>query len=231
MPKSIKKDEATDNAVAVVEPVTTIVVNNEDVAGDIDRSDILIPSIQMVHKTSQLAELHTPGSWVLNQEELLSDGSTPFKLVVLKFRKYYEEDIPYGDERQARVADTIQQVTEMGGTTQWNNETNEPPSFNGTGEAIVLVEGKNEAVFPHEFEDGRRFAMARWIMRKSAFKKAGRKIITDAHLKLTDGLEWGLWELSSGKAQAGPNKYFVPVLTLKDRNSEEFAKWANELSR
>jgi len=228
MPKVIKKNNDTGNAIAVAEPTNTIVIANEDVTGDFERSDILIPTIRLVQKTGELAELHTPGSWVLNQEELLSDGSTPLNLTVLNFRKYFAENIPYGGDEQPRIAVSLKDVLEMEGTTEWQNNT--APTFVPVGEATVLVEGKNEALFPFEY-DGSRYALARWTMRKTAFTRAARKIITEAHIGLKDGLQWGSWELSSGKAIAGANKYFVPVLTLTGRHDEKFANWANELGR
>lgn len=227
MPKDIKNNE-TGNAVAVAEPTNIVVIANEDVTGDFERSDILIPTIRLVQKTGELAELHTPGSWVLNQEELLSDGSTPLKLTVLNFRKYFSENIPYGGDEQPRIAVSLKDVLEMDGTTEWQD--NIPPTFVPVGEATVLVEGKNEALFPFEY-DNSRYALARWTMRKTAFTRAARKIITEAHIGLKDGLQWGSWELSSGKAIAGTNKYFVPVLTLAGRHDEKFANWADELGR
>ena len=181
-----------------------------------------------MQKTGELAELHAPGSWLLNQEELLSDGSTPLKLTVLNLRKYFSENIPYGGDEQPRIAVSLKDVLEMDGTTEWQDNT--PPTFVPVGEATVLVEGKNEALFPFEY-DGSRYALARWTMRKTAFTRAARKIITEAHIGLKDGLQWGSWELCSGKAVAGANKYFVPVLTLAGRHNEKFANWADELGR
>ena len=61
MPKDIKNPN-TGNAVAVAEPTNIVVIANEDVTGDFERSDILIPTIRLVQKTGELAELHTPGS-------------------------------------------------------------------------------------------------------------------------------------------------------------------------
>lgn len=94
----------------------------------------------------------------------------------------------------------------------------------------MLVEGKNEALFPFEFEDS-RYALARWTLRNTAFKRAGKKIITEARIGLQDGLERGKWELSTGKAEYKGNKWFVPVLVLAGKHEEKFATWANELGR
>jgi|3_EtaG_2_1085321.scaffolds.fasta_scaffold00570_17 hypothetical protein len=235
MPKDLKKDTNADNAIAVVEPVNTIVIANEDLSGDFEQSDLLIPTIRQVQKTGELAELHAPGSWVLNQEELLSDGVTPIHLTVLTFRKFFAENIPFGDDKQARIAATLAEVREMDGTTEWIND--EQPSFIPVGEATLLVEGKNEALFPFVYDDTDsdapefRFALARWTMRKTAFARAGRKIITEARIGLQDGLQWGKWELSTGKAEYMGNKWFVPVLNLTGKNDKKFAKWANELGR
>tara|TARA_R110002020_G_scaffold24212_5_gene79872 strand:+ start:153 stop:836 length:684 start_codon:yes stop_codon:yes gene_type:complete len=227
MPKDIKNNE-TGNAVAVAESTRTVVISNEDVTGDFERSDILIPTIRLVQKTGELAELHAPGSWVLNQEELLSDGSTPLNLTVLNFRKYFSENIPFDGDERPRLAANMKEVLEMGGTTEWQDNT--APSFLPVGEATVLVEGKNEAIFPFEYE-GSRYALARWTLRKTQFTRAARKIITEAHLGLKDGLQWGAWELSSATATAGNNKYFVPVLVLAGRHDKKFASWADEKGR
>jgi hypothetical protein len=122
----------------------------------------------------------------------------------------------------------MKEVLQMGGTTEWQDNT--APSFLPVGEATVLVEGKNEAIFPFEYE-GSRYALARWTLRKTQFTRAARKIITEAHMGLKDGLQWGAWELSSATATAGNNKYFVPVLTLAGRHNKKFASWADEKGR
>ena len=224
MAKTLKKDTKEESGVVVAE-TNTIAIPNNDLVGDFDRSDILIPSIRQVQKTGELSELHSPGSWVLNQEEVLSNGADPIKLIVLKFRKYFIENIDWDSGEQAKTAQTIQEVVEMGGTTAWDG--NIPPTFNPIGEATVLVEGKNEAMFPLEYTDGTRYAIARWTLRNTAFKRAGRKIITQAQMGLKDGLQHGSWELSSAKQKSGSNTYFVPLLELKGRNEEELAVWAD----
>ena len=55
MPKDLKKESKTDNAVAVVEPVRTIAIANEDLTGDYEQSDLLIPTIRQGQKTGELA--------------------------------------------------------------------------------------------------------------------------------------------------------------------------------
>ena len=224
MAKTLKKDTKEESGVAVAE-TNTIAIPNNDLVGDFDRSDILIPSIRQVQKTGELSDLHSPGTWVLNQEEVLSNGADPVKLIVLKFRKYFIEDIDWDSGEQAKTAQTIQEVIEMGGTTAW--EGNTPPTYKAIGEATVLVEGKNEAMFPLAYTDGTRYAPARWTLRNTAFKRAGRKIITQAQMGLKDGLQYGSWELSSATAKSGSNTYYVPVLDLKGRNEEELAVWAD----
>ena len=224
MSKTLKKETQTSDL--VVAEANTIAIPNEDLTGDFDRSDILIPSIRQVQKTGELADLFQPGSWVLNQEELLSNGSDPVNIIVLKFRKYFIENIEFGSDETPRQADTLQEVIDMGGTTVWGDD-GEKPSFVAMGVATVLVEGKNEAIFPLVFTDGTRYAIARWTMRNTAFKRAGRKIITEAQMGLKDGLQHGAWKLATAKAKSGSNTYFVPVLSLEGRNSEELAAWAD----
>jgi len=226
MPKTLKKTES-DSKTVVETPSTAIAIPSADLTGDFDRSDIVIPSIRQVQKSGELADLHTPGSWVLNQEEVISDGASPVKLIVLKFRKYFTENLEFGSDEQPRIAETLQEVADLGGTTQWGAD-GEKPSFVPIGEATVLVEGKNEALFPFEYKDT-RYAMARWTLRNTAFKRAGRKIITEAQFGLKDGLQYGDWSLCSAKQKNGSNTYFVPILTLEKKHDEELAKWANDL--
>ena len=94
MPKTLKKTES-DSKTVVETPSTAIAIPSADLTGDFDRSDIVIPSIRQVQKSGELADLHTPGSWVLNQEEVISDGASPVKLIVLKFRKYFDGIVSY----------------------------------------------------------------------------------------------------------------------------------------
>jgi hypothetical protein len=76
-----------------------------------------------------------------------------------------------------------------------------------------------------------QYAIALWTMRNTAYRRAGRVVMTAAAYNLKKGLEYGSWELTSKRETLGKNKVFVPVVKTGGRNSEEFATWVRQLSR
>jgi len=232
--KNIENENTTEVAVAPAMPVGTVEVNRDSVSGEICKSDLQIPSLKLVQQVGDLGELFTPGSFVLNNEHAVSDGKTVVVLTVAHWNKYYIENVEYGSDQMPDTAKTLKEVSEKGGTTEWSHET--PPTWSPVGVATCILQGEDESHFPFEYDDGvaqptKHYAIALWTMRNTAYRRAGRVIMTAAAYNLKMGLEYGSWELTSKRETLGKNKVFVPVVKTGGRNSEEFATWVRQLSR
>ena len=232
MSKSLEK--TNDNAAtAIAQPA------GGSVSGNIDQSDLVIPSIKLVQKTGELGELFVPGSWVLNNEFVLHGAraddpvckaDAPVRLTVALIRKSYIENVEYGSDEIPDTAHTLDEVHTKGGSLDWGEEDSSPPSWNAIASATVLVRGEDEAYFPFEFEK-KRYAMAIWSLRGTAYREAARPILTAASYNLKSGLEYGSWSLSSKIKKRKNNSWFVPDLKTGEKNDEKFAAWARELTR
>lgn len=235
--KKKKKKNGSDNAenttaVAIPQPAAG------SVSGEIDTSDLVVPSLKMAAKTGELGELFMPGSLVLNAEYALYGAradepekkkEAPVWLTILHAKKSYYEHTEYGSVEMPKTADTLDEVLAQGGSLEWVDGAK--PTWNPQVCCTVLIRGDDEAYFPWEFGE-HRYAMARWILASfSAYNNAAKPILTAAALNLRAGLEYGSWKLSSALKKGKNNSWYVPVLSTGDKNDEKFAAWARELTR
>jgi len=233
-----KKKNGSDNAenttaVALPQPAAG------SVSGEIETSDLVVPSLKMAAKTGELGELFMPGSLVLNAEYALYGARAdepekkkedPVWLTVLHAKKSYYEHTEYGSGAMPKTADTLDEVLAQGGSLEWGKD-GAKPTWNPQVCCTVLVRGDDEAYFPWEFGD-HRYAMARWILSSfSAYNNAAKPILTAAALNLRAGLEYGSWGLTSALKKKGANSWYIPVLATGEKNDEKFATWARELTR
>jgi len=221
-------ENATEVAIAPAMPVGTVEVHSGSVSGEICKSDLQIPSLKLVQQVGDLGELFTPGSFVLNNEHSVSDGTAEVTITVAHWNKYYIENLEYGTDQTPDTAKTMQEVVKKGGTTEWQGKT--PPTWTPVGVATCIVEGKDDLHFPFAYED-KQYAISLWTMRNTAYRRSGRVIMTAAAYNLKTGLEYGNWKLTSKRETLGKNKVFVPVLKTGGRNSDEFAAWIRQLTR
>ena len=233
-----KKNDGSGNAesttaVAIPQPAAG------SVEGNIERSDLLVPSLKMAAKTGELGELFVPGSLVLNAEYALYGARAdepekkkedPVWLTVLHAKKSYYERTEFGSDEVARTADTMDEMLDQGGSLDWG-KNGEKPTWNPQLICTVVIRGDDEAYFPFEF-DGNQYAMARWAIQSfPAYAAAAKPILTAAALNLRAGLEYGSWGLTSSLKKGGKNSWYVPVLSTGEKNDEKFATWAKELAR
>ncbi len=206
----------------------TLVVCGSTLEGDFGQEDMLLPSLKLIHPTSELSEQFTAGSFVLNDELLLSDGTAPINLTVLTFRKLYRENIPYTSDEKPRVCSTAEEVEALGGVIGWNKNST-APRFAAMAELSVLIEGTPDSpLFPYDFE-GKAYGLGHFVLRKSAYNEAGRAVVTVAKTALRDGLYVAEWELISKRIKVGGNPIFVPHLRLSRKHSEAFIRFVQEL--
>ena len=233
-----KKKNGSDNAesttaVAIPQPAAG------SVSGEIETSDLVVPSLKMAAKTGELGELFMPGSLVLNAEYALYGARAdepekkkedPVWLTVLHAKKSYYERTEFDSGEVSKTADTLDEVLAQGGSLEWGKD-GAKPTWNPQVCCTVLIRGDDEAYFPWDFGE-HRYAMARWILASfSAYTNAAKPILTAAALNLRAGLEYGSWGLTSALKKKGANSWYIPVLATGEKNDEKFAAWARELTR
>ena len=210
------------------ETSTQLAIPGKPVEGEFLSEDFVIPKLHLVQAVGPLSEKFTPGQYVYNKELVLSDGVVPVILTVLRIKKQYQENLPYGGDQLPRVLDTLDDVRRAGGWIDWRN--NERPPFSPILHALVLVRSPFEEnpLFPYEF-DGAAYGLALWTLRGVSFTRAGKNIITASQFALKDGLHTGSWALTSKREKVGMNFIHVPVLRHEAKNPADFAGFAEAL--
>lgn len=213
---------ATTTAISPAAPLMGSVV------GDIDASDITIPRLNLVQGVGNLAELFTPGQIVLNQETVLSNGSTPVEITVLSARKQFIENLGFDEDARPKVFDTLDEVHAAGGTINWIGDTR--PTYVPVLHANIIVKAPAgvEGAFPLSY-DGEDYALAVWSLRGVAYGKAGKNILTAAKFGLRDGLFNGKWMLTTKREKINRNSVFVPVLRNIGRHDADFVKFVTSI--
>lgn len=200
------------------------------ISGPTSRSDIVHPTINIVHAVGPLSEEFTPGQIVLNREFVIAEAEKPVKLTVLHFNKFFLENVPYGGEAQAREfhgTAAEADLTKAGLHTNWVNNTKPPAS--AAADALVAVESDTEnPLFPFSY-NGKYYAIAKWRLTGGAYNRAGKLIVTAAEWSLKDGLHNGSWALSTRREKIGVNWVWLPVLKAGPRNAVDLAEFFTKL--
>lgn len=229
---SAARSESESNAVATQDapPETTMVVTGSlpaGISGEIDRGDIVLPTINIVNGNGAMAESFEKGNIVLNRETVLSEGETPVDLTVLSLKKYYLENVEWGGDARPRSFDTLEQVKAAGLHCDWVDGEKAPAS--AAADAIVVVSSdKENPNLPFEF-DGRHYAVALWRLTGTAYTRAAKLIITASQWSLKSGLANGSWSLTTKVEKFGKNSVFVPVLKAGPRNPEALVAFYHSL--
>lgn len=207
------------------ETSTQLAIPGKPVEGEFLSEDFVIPKLHLVQAVGPLSERFTPGQFVYNKEQVISDGATPVNLTVLRIKKQYQENLPYGGDQLPRMFDTLEEVKTAGGWIDWRN--NERPPFSPILHALALIRSPFEEspLFPYEFA-GAAYGLALWTLRGVGFTRAGKTIITASQFALKDGLHTGSWALTSKREKIGMNFVHVPNLRHDTKHTAEFTEFA-----
>jgi hypothetical protein len=229
-------DVAEEIATGTSEQALSVNVSGPSVQGEIDRSDMLMPSLKLVQSIGPMSELFDAGIFVLNGETPISnagpiaEGGSALNVTVLHLRKQYQENTEWGSDEIAKVFDTVEEVKAAGGWIEWLN--NEKPPYSPVGLALTVIECPDEQVevsFPFEFGD-KKYAIALWTLKGSAYTHAAKPLITAAQYSLKEtGLIAGTWELTSKRMKKGENLVWVPILKRTGTNDDDTIEFFKSL--
>lgn len=192
-------------------------------AGDWTQSDVNLPRVNLVAKTSQLVdEGFTPGAIVLNKEAELVLKDMPLTVIVLNAVKQYQEDVPWGEDRAPRVFNSEDELEAAGFSTEWGSPNLCRPMAHITMliEAPEGMDEKHEELFPYEF-NGKLYAMAMFTASKSAYKTMAKEIATYAAFAQGSGVWTTAWNLTSKLRTEGDVSWFGPTLKRAGRIDSE----------
>lgn len=215
--------EAPEKALAPLAQASPAIVSEDsDMEGEISRSDIRLPRVNIVQKVGALSNLFGPGSILFNKEVVLSNGKSPVEIIPLRLKKVYQQDLPYGSEETALVFERAEEVRAAGGSMQWGDDN----YFTEVAHVQVAVVRPDdcpeelEVMFPFEHA-GKVYGCAMWTLKGSGFTTAGRTLITARTTLLREGLHTGRFMLSTELKNNAKNSWYAPVLKFAGRNDAE----------
>lgn len=189
------------------------------VQGEVDQSDLAIPSLNIVQNVGPLSE-NFDGGQVLYSKEYVLDQ--PVSIIVLGIKKYFVEDLAYGDETMPKMFHREAEVFAEGGTLEWDGRT--PPTYLRAATALLLVRSdKHGEIMPYDFGAEGRWGMAVWYLRKTSYTRAGRNIFTAAATNLLKGLHKGMWSLETRREKIQTNLVWCPMFHQTKATPSEMA--------
>jgi len=194
------------------------------VIGEWDSTDQTHPKINLVAKTGPLSNVFPGGSYVINQEHQFADGKKPFTMMVHSIEKLFIEDTEYGGDEMPRIFTRAADVRANGGAVTWEDQKSDPSLalFKAAARLIVVIESdKEDTFFPIDI-DGKYYTIASWLMAKSAYNSAGKKIFNDAMYYLRGGLLTGSYKVTSEIKTNDKGSWFVPKLVNGGKTSSNF---------
>jgi len=215
---SLVKQEASGGELALNNQM-----EDAGLSGDFQQSDVNLPRINVVAKTSQLVDDgFTPGAIVLNKEVELSKKDEPLKVVVLNMMKQFQEDVAWGEDRAPRVFNSQTELEAAGFSTEWGSPNLCRPMAHITMliEAPAGLSSEGAELFPYEFND-KLYAMAVLTASKSAYKTTAKEIATFAAFAQGAGVWTTAWNLTSKLRTEGDVSWFSPALKRAGRIDED----------
>jgi hypothetical protein len=204
-----------------------------DMQGDGFRTDVRLPRINLIQKTSdsELVDTFGIGALVLNKEVKLSDGKTPVIVTAVRTMKDYIQKIEFDSNETAQVFLTLEEVNAAGGSTNFKDYKN-GNFFQQRAHiqfAIAAPEGASEtdlALFPYDY-NGTAYAMALMTVASSAYTSAYKELATlrTTNKVMRNGLVFGQLELSASLKKKEAKSWYVPVVKYAGQNSDELVKF------
>jgi len=199
------------------------------IEGEVEQKDIQLPRLNLLQKTSELVDAgFTPNTFALNKEIPLGKS---LQAVVVKLTKKWQQELTYGSETQPHVCDTIAEVREAGGSTEWGSENrySELAHMQLLVKAPAGLEEEQLDAFPYEV-DGGHWAPCMLTVAKTAYKAAAKPVITAAFATLRGGLHHGLWTINAEMKSAPMGTWSVPQFKLSGRTAPEMAELVEALN-
>lgn len=183
---------------------------DKGLVGEWTNANTKLPRISLVNKSGQLADVFTPGTWVLSKQHVISEldpkdkkRGIPLRVIALQMLKQYQENISYDDRetQQARLFATAAEVQSVGGQIHY---TRGQGFFSEIAQVEFLIQA-NPAVaeealdlFYYEDSDGKKYTRAVATFASTAFSGVAVPLATSLRTHLaSSGLKGGQWDLGS----------------------------------
>ena len=185
----------------------------------IDASDIDIPRLNIVQKTS---DIDAPfGSAVLDKKHILLPPEEPTEVSVLAATKGWREDVPFEEDAMPQIAYTEEVRAKLAESSEYN--------LLEFAEITLLFkqpkDDKNDGAYP--FTIGKhRYALGKINVAKDAYRQTFKRLATYAAFNRDKNLGEVLWNFESGPITRGKYSWFAPMLTVSQNAPDKaVAEW------
>jgi len=232
-PQSEDKALATTVATDVAHPIGQMF---DDIDGEIDKDDIIIPRLALCQKGSNLQDDFPVGSWVMNKTNQIAELGDEVPFTPIAASKYYQENTEYeAGGAMPRRFRTAAEAQDAGLRLDFDDETGEKPEVQKCLDLTILIRwtGKDGASMPPEFNlnfGGEYYAMVMYSMSSwSSYQNAARWILSARQMHMPT-LNHREWTIHSEKSQLkNGNTFFIPRVKQGQENTADFKAWANGL--
>lgn len=158
--------------------------------GGFDQSDIKTPMVKVVQGSTPLKEEFLEGTVVLNEVLLLEPPPLKedkpihqFRFIPFSLRKQFRQNLTDEEQKAGEmpaIVDSIEEVHELGGTTQWIGK--QKPSWSPLGHVSMLIEqpeDNDDPQFNLQFGD-KSYAIATYMAGGSAYTHCPKVILNNA---------------------------------------------------
>lgn len=212
------------------------------ISGDFSEKDIKLPRLNIVQGVGAMSEDFKPGSIIWNGEVTLikpkddvKEWTDPLEVTVLTARKDFIQNTEYDSDDRADIVDSLEEVERRGGTIEYNGD--QAPSWLPRLTMLLLIKAPKgnipaEDSFSLVDPEGAPCEMALWTVKKSAYTRAGKAVITASKYSLRNKatnepeLHHGKWTLQVRREKLGEYLVYVPLLKQCGRHTAEYAEFA-----
>jgi hypothetical protein len=172
-----------------------------------DRSDIDIPRMNVVQKTSDI-EAPT-GSLVLDKKFVLLKPEEIGQVIIVSAVKQWKEDIPFDEGTMGRIASTPEAAAELG------QESSYPIlEFAEIEMLFRQPEGStDDDAYQYPIGDG-NYALGKLYVAKDAYRQTYKRLVTFAAFNKSIQLRNRLWNFQTQMIEKGKYSWYVPSLAI-----------------
>lgn len=217
-------------------PAAPLVVSTpspmDDFDGEISRSDVKVPRLQLAQSIGPLSDDFPSGTWVINKKVAIAAKDELLTVIPLRAVKYYQEKLEYSvSGPMPRRFSTMSDVTAAGLRADWGPDS-EPPQIQECLDLTLLIQAPSATPSP-EFSfvfGGKSYALLNWsITSYTAYDAAARPLLSARTLYLPS-FHAREWTLNSEKhLMKNGNSTMRPSLVAADPTSEAFQAWSGGL--
>lgn len=203
---------------------TTALSANIAFSANIDSSDIDIPRVNIVQKTSDIygpdGEPAPFGSVVLDKTWIIAKPETEIRAIPIVANKAWREDIPFDSDDVPRLAFSEDERAKLALDSEY--------SLLEFAEITLLFKGSDDSeAFPYPIGSD-FYAMGRINVAKDAYRQTFKRLYTFAQFNRKTPLHTREWNFKSTSISRGKYSWFAPQLAVSpDAASDDVIDFVN----